>query len=241
MENVKIMPAERGRTWLPVKCGSDIVKFAYPPVKGTHGECFEAIAKDKELKPAEGIELALLAYSAYTGKDEWASVKQDCFRANYVRTPNRILWIPKGFIKKVKSLSGVLVERDLDGKGLSTKMKVPSDFSSWKEKDGLYINKGLTFVPKDKYNFGEMTEKDGFARAILSEEGVPIFIKIAKDAKLVPYNFGINVAEINEPAQRVALLGGLSGRLDLNGYDWDDDTNCRAFGVRDGKADARKN
>jgi len=230
MGNIELLSAERKRTYLPVKYGTDIVKFAYPPVKGTHKECFETLAKDKELRPAQGIELALLTYGAYTGKDEWASIRQDCFRSNYVRTPNRILWIPKGFINKDKSLSGVLVERDLSGKGLSTKMKVPSDFSSWKEKDGLYLYGGSVFVPADKYKLGEMTEKDGFARAILSDEGVPMFIKTAKDAKLTSYNWGLNVNELKEPIQRVALLDESSGRLGLGGSGWGGNPDGRAFG-----------
>lgn len=41
--------------------GGEEIRFAYPPVKGTHQECFEAINKDPELRPAEGLELALLA------------------------------------------------------------------------------------------------------------------------------------------------------------------------------------
>ncbi|MDP1695329.1 MAG: hypothetical protein Q8L29_00245, partial [archaeon] len=78
MENIETMPAERGRTWLPVRNGNQVVRFSYPAFRGTHQECFEAIGKDKELKPAEGVELALLVHSAYTGKDEWEDVKKTC-------------------------------------------------------------------------------------------------------------------------------------------------------------------
>ncbi|MDP1695328.1 MAG: hypothetical protein Q8L29_00240, partial [archaeon] len=73
---------------------------------------------------------------------------------------------------------------------------------------------------------------DGFARAILSGEGVPIFIKTARDAKLTPYNWGINFNDISEPVQRVTLLLEGSWGLGLDGYGgWYDGTGCRAFGV----------
>lgn len=232
----------KGRRWLPIEYQGRVISFSYPPVKGDYQACFKAIGKDKELKPAEGIELALLTYGAYTGKDEWKDVKKTCFQSNFTRAPNRHLWLPKGTIKEDKSLSGVLVERNLKGKGASTKMEVPSDLSKWKEQNGIYTLGDLTFVPKDMYKLGEMGENDGFARANLSEEGVPIFIKTARDAKLIPYNLGTNVNDISEPVQRVALLDECGGRLNLDGdYSWSDYSNDRAFGVFvAGEASTRK-
>ena len=222
----------KGRTWLQVRNGDNIVKLAYPPVAGTHQECYQAIAKDKELRAAEGVELALLTHGAYTGKDEWKDVKQTCFQSNYTRTPNRVLWIPKDSIKGDKSLCGVLVEKDLEGKGLSTKMEVPADFSDWKEQNGIYVKGDLTFVPKDKYTLDEIKEGDGFARAILGDEGASIFVKTARDANLKPYNWGIDVSDISKPEQRVTLLFEGSFRLDLCGLNYLDSGDSRAFGVK---------
>lgn len=233
MEKIKSMPTKIGRTWLEVGYGDQVVRFAYPAFKGTHQECFEAIGKDKELRPAEGVELALLAHEAYAGKDEqWKDVKQTCFQSNYTRAPNRTFWLPKGLIKGDKSLCGVLVEKDLKRKGLSTKMEVPVDLSGWKEQNGLYVKDDSTFVPVDKYNLGEMKENDRFTRAVLGNEGVPIFIKTAKDEKLTPYNWGINVNDISEPVQRVALLYEYCGGLILGGGSgWGGGAGGRAFGV----------
>ena len=238
---IETMPTIRGRTWLQIKHGDNVVRFAYPPVAGTHQECFGKIAEDNELRAAQGVELALLTHGAYTGNDEWKDVKKTCFQSNYTRTPNRVLWIPKSFIKGDKSLSGVLVEKDSEGKGLSTKMEVPADFSDWKEQNGLYVKRDLTFVPKDKYALDEIKEDDGFARAILGDEGASIFVKTARDANLKPYNWGIDVNNISKPEQRVALLGEGSCRLALYGYFCSDGRGIRAFGVSaTGEANVQK-
>ena len=235
------MPTIGGRTWLQVRNSDNIVKLAYPPVAGTHQECYQAIAKDKELRPAEGVELALLTYNAYTGKDEWKDVKETCFQSNYTRTPNRVLWIPKGFIKGDKSLCGVLVQKDPQGSGLSTKMEVPADFSDWKEQNGIYVKGDLTFVPKDKYALDEMKENNEFAGAILGEEGVGIFVKTAKDANLKPCNWGIDVSDISNPEQRVTLLDEYCYGLRLCGGYCGDYRYDRAFGVfATGEANAQK-
>lgn len=239
MEKIKILPIERKRVWLPIRHGRKTIRFAYPPVEGNHRECFETLNADPEVRPAEGIELALLTHSTYTGKDEWEEVRKSCFQSNYTRTPNRILWIPRGFIGCDKSLSGVLVEKDLNGRSLFTKTDVQTmELADWKEQDGLYKQGNLTFVPSDKYSVGKMKEDDRFVRAILGDEGISIFIKTAKDSKLVPYNWGCNVNEFEKPEQRIVALIGCYDALGLDGY-WGDNSHIRAFGVsKSGEASA---
>jgi hypothetical protein len=241
MAKVEILPVERGRSWLPIRYSGREVKVAYPPVQGTHEQCFQAINKDPELRPAEGLELALITAGAYNGiEPEWQSIRQNCFVSNYTRVPIRNLWIPKNTFKEDKSLSGVLVERDVKGKGLSTKMQVPdlSDSTNWQQNDsGIYISKdkNKTFIPSDKYKLGEHTQKsfakDGYAITVLTPEGAELFAKTAYDAGKTPWIWGINVSDISDPEQRVSLLYEDVGRLDLGGYVWYDVRNYRAFGV----------
>lgn len=223
------------RAWLVAKYLTRVTKFAFPPFQGTHQECYQTIVEDKELAPARGLDLALLTNGAYTqDTPQWLSVR-DNFRNSLVRVPNRILLIPRGHIKEDRALSGVLVERDIQGNGLSTKMQVP-DLSKWTQNsEGVYVPNAqdykFVFYPSDLYD-GKSFEEDRVAHAHLTPEGAEIFAKTAKDAGLVPYDYlAQRVKEISSPEQRVSLLYEGSGRLRLGGHSWGDDRDGHAFGV----------
>ena len=218
---------------LVAKIGDRVTRFAYPPFRGTHPECCRAIAQDKELVPAEGFDLAILVHGAYTQKSpQWVSVN-DNFRSDWIITPNRSLSIPVGYFEGDKALSGILVERDLKGVGLSTKMQVP-DLSGWKQNEtGIYIspNGSAMFAPSSSYK-GRSFEKDGIAHAHLTPEGAELFAKTAKDAGLIPYNWLANrMEDITSTEQRVSLLLELVDGLDLSGDSWCDGRYNHAFGV----------
>lgn len=241
METIEILPVERGRAWLPIKYLGREIKIAYPPVQGTHQECFQAINNDPELRPAEGLELAFLTAGAYQGKEpEWQDIRNNCFVNNYTRAPVRNLWIPSSSFKEDSSLSGVLVERDVQGFGLSAKMQIPnlSDSDNWKQNsNGIYVSKdkNKTFVPKSKYKLGEHTKdtfaKDGYAITVLTPEGAELFAKTAFNAGKNSWISGIDVESIKEPIQRVSLLYEDGSWLGLSGVDWDGNGSSRAFGV----------
>ena len=187
----------------------------------------------QRIVPAEGFDLAILVHGAYTQKSpQWVSVN-DNFRSDWIITPNRSLSIPVGYFEGDKALSGILVERDLKGVGLSTKMQVP-DLSGWKQNEtGIYIspNGSAMFAPSSSYK-GRSFEKDGIAHAHLTPEGAELFAKTAKDAGLIPYNWLANrMEDITSTEQRVSLLGGLGDGLVLGGDDWGDDDGGYAFGV----------
>jgi DNA-binding CsgD family transcriptional regulator len=194
------------------------------------------------LRPAEGLELALLTAGAYNGKDsEWKAVRRDCFIRNYTRIPVRVpirnLWLPAGCIKEDKNLAGVLIERDMQGSGLTTKMQIPENFSGWKEEDGIFYlqDKNLTLVPKSRYKIGEHRKdsfaKDGYAQAVLTPEGAELFAKTAYDTGKTLWIYGINVSNIAESEQRVSLLGEDRRGLHLDGNVWYDNRDGHAFGV----------
>lgn len=228
---------EIGRTWLTAQYGDRTVKFAHPPVQGTHQECYQAIKKDSELNAAEGLDLAILTNGAYTSKKPtWKSIRGN-FQSGWVRVPMRNLWLPKGSIKGDNGLSGVLTERDVEGLGRSTNMEIP-DLSQFKENKGIYTPKdgSKVFISADNYKLGEHTTKsfakDGYAIRVLTPEGAELFAKTAVDAGKVPYIWGIDVNSTKTPEQRVSLLyeGGVG--LYLGGVgNWSGNGDIHAFGV----------
>ncbi|MEK6889436.1 MAG: hypothetical protein AABW80_05010 [Nanoarchaeota archaeon] len=233
MSGIEYSEVAPSRGWLKAKSGDREVSFAWPSFQGTHQDCCQAIAKDKELVPAEGLDLAILTNGAYSqNTPQWTSVKGN-FRSNWVRAPNRSLLIPAGHFKGDKQLAGILVERDLKGNGLSTKMQVP-DLYDWKQNDsGIYISpdRNASFAPSSSYE-GKSFEKDGVAHIHLTSEGAELFAKTAKDAGLKPYNWlAQRMKEITSTEQRVSLLGECVGRLGLDGFDWGGDRYGPAFGV----------
>jgi uncharacterized small protein (DUF1192 family) len=232
----------RGRTWLNAKHNDYSVNFAYPPVQGTHSDCYKSISEDKEIQPADGLDLAILTAGAYTSNEkEWKDVRQ-MFVSDYVRMPRRLLWVPKQSFDEDKELSGVLIEKDLQGKSLEGQMEIPQNLGNtkfWKQNDsGIYVytNGEKQFVPSDKYKLGEHSQKsfakDGFTRALLTEEGAELFAKTALDSKKTPWTCGLDVLSIENPEQRVALLDEDVGRLDLVGNYGGGGRDYLAFGVQ---------
>ena len=246
MKNISLGKVERGRIWLPVSYAGNEIKFAYPSVRGPHQECYKAISKDKELVPAEGLDLTLLTFGAYNGKEpEWEDIRQNAFVYNYTRVPSRNLWLPAGTIlvdKKIESdLAGVLIERDVKGLGLSTIMEVP-DLKSWKQVDGIYVSpdRNQQFIPTSAYS--DKFENDGYAKATLTQEGAELFAKTAKDAGKQPRTRKVDVNSITKPEQRVSLLGEDDDRLYLYGNSWGNAWDSHAFGVsKSGEASTPKN
>ena len=225
-----------GREWLTYSHNGKEGRFAFPPVKGTHQACYRAIKADREIVPAEGLDLALLTQGAYTqNTPKWQEVKDDCFVSvsAYTRAPVRALWIPHG-----NDLAGVLLERDLEGKGCSTRMQLPKGISGWKKgENGIYQSPGnnLIFVPEGSYKIGGHTKnsfaKDGFATGVLTAEGAEIFARTAVDAKKTLRTWGYEVNKINAPEQAIVGLNENDSGLDLDGNNWNGNDNGYAFGI----------
>jgi hypothetical protein len=231
---------EGGREWLISNHRGTRRQYSYPPVQGTHRECFIGLANDSEVVPAEGLDLALIAKGAYSQRTKrWADVKQRAFVSGYTRIPVRVSWMPVSH-----ELAGAVVERDLQGNGRLTKMVVPSDVSSWKKNSaGLYVSPdgNQTLVPAGKYSAGQINEKDSLLIAHLGQEGAEMFVKTAVDEGKVPYSWVVDINKISSPEQRVSGLVELGVRLDLyangRGCDW----YGYAFGVhKSGEASTQK-
>ncbi len=224
-----------GRNWLPYNDNKSA--FAFPPIQGKHKNCYQKMKADSEVVPAEGLDLAILTEGAYTQDGPmWQKVKADCFVNRYTRAPVRVLWVPHG-----NDLAGVLLERDLEGNGVTTEMKLPKNVDGWKKgENGIYESpdKNLIFAPEGSYKIGKHNKnsfaKDGFATAVLTAEGAEIFARTATNAKLKPRTGGFEAKEIGGLIQRIVELGECDGRLSLIGDSWLDGGSGYAFGKRKG-------
>ncbi|MEK6889585.1 MAG: hypothetical protein AABX35_00195 [Nanoarchaeota archaeon] len=236
MKEIELLPVERGRTWLPISYNGSTTRIFFPPVQETHQEAFAAIGDDKELTPAQGLDLALIAHGAYNGKDSiWEYIKQNAFFNHNTRSPTVNTWIPKGKIEGDDSLSGVLVQKDLNGKGLTSKVNIP-DLAKFKQNaSGLYVSQDSIFVPSYKYKLGEHTaesfSKDGFTIATLTPEGAELFAKTAVDTGKTPHTLGIDINTIANPEKRVSVFKDSTWSLGLVGYYYDNSRFDFAFAV----------
>ena len=234
---------ELGRWWVKARDGGIETHYHYPPVQGPHRYCFQTITSDPELRPAEGIELALLVSGAYYERNyyksrnipEWADIRAEGFSRG-IRVPFTFLLTPKGHCPIDRKLAGILVEKDLKGRGLQPDRSFPAD--GWTEKEGVYVLGDLTFVPEDKYtNRTTMVETDGLARVVFSDRGASIAIDAVSYMGDVPYNFFPDVKQLDAPLPLVGILLGSGGSFELSGSDADYWGFC-AFGVR--KSDEAK-
>ncbi len=231
MKQIEFLPVERkeGRVLLPIKYGSQEVRFAYPPVEGTRQEDFRAIGNEMELRPAYGLELALFARGVYQGlEQEWKDIRQNFFIKKYTQASYRLLLIPAGHIPSDSSLSGVLIERDVKGIGLSEVIQVPHLANGWRETEGVYrptsSNVEVVFVSRKAYA-EKLFEQDGIVHAHLTPEGAEIFARTAVDADKKPINWiSRRMIELNRLEQRISVLGdyGGEGWLGLDGHDFED-------------------
>lgn len=231
---------EKGRTWLTCEYDGKQIKYAYPPVQGTHQYCFQTINAEPELVPAEDLGLALLVKGAFSrDSPEWKDVRKKAIIQRYTRIPKRTLWMPS-----THEFEGVFVERDLQGKGFSTKMIAPESLDGWKKENGMYVSQdgNMVFAPRNSYDLGRQNKngfsKDGVAIALMgTPESAEIFSQTAYDNKKTPWTWGLDTKKIKEPVQRVASLCSLRSfdglRLLVCGYDLDVGRYGFAFGVSD--------
>ena len=227
--------------WLTYEHNGREGAFAFPPIQGTHRNCYQKMKADSDVVPAEGLDLAILTEGAYTENTPiWQNVKADCFVSRYVRAPVRVLWVPHG-----NDLAGVLLERDLEGNGRKTKMKLPKNIDGWKKgENGVYESpdKNQIFVSEGSYKIGKHTKnsfaKDGFVTAVLTAEGAEIFARTAANAKLAPWTWGFDVKDIKKSEQRVVYLSENGDWLNLSGDGWGGYYGGFAFGGRKEKGRA---
>ena len=223
---------EINRNWLVCKVNGREIKYAYPPVQGTHVDNYKKINEDSEIVPAEGLDISLLTKGAFSrNSPQWKDVRDRTLIGGYTRIPSRLLWVPSNH-----KLEGVFVQKDTQGKGLSERMSIPESVDGWKQQGNLYLKDDFTFVPKGVYRLGEHNQKtfskDGLAIALLTEEGAEIFARTAYDNKRVPYNWGVDIDSLSSPEQRVAYVFAFMDTLYLNGYNQGDDSYGFSFGVR---------
>lgn len=247
------------REWLVYHHNGKDGAFAFPPTRGHYRDCYQTMKLDRELVPAEGLNLALLVQGAYTKETpRWQKIKIDCFVKGYLIAPMRTLWIPHD-----DDLAGIILERDLEGEGMLTslegegiptsmrsqKNRLKENISSWtKGENGIYESpdKNLILVPEGSYNFGVHSAssfvKDGFVTAVFTAEGAEMLVKTAVDAKLKLLTWGYEVMSLTEPKWRIVDFNVDNDRFNLAGYNWGDSWEYYAFGIsRTGEDIPQKN
>lgn len=218
-------------------------KFSFPPVRGTHEECYRAIKSTPKISPAEELDLALLINAAHTQNiPRWENVRKNCLINSYIRIPAILTWMPHD-----SELAGIILEKNTQGEKLTSKFNLSKEISQWEEnKDGLeeifsweenenrlFIspNKDVIWIPENRYSLGRINETDGLLIACLGREGAELFVKTARDSKKISANWGRNLKNIWQPEQRLAGLEEDSNNLVIYGYHSFGNDKGYAFGV----------
>jgi hypothetical protein len=198
--------------------------FAYPPFRGTRSECFRAINADHQIVPAEGLDLALIIQGMLNSRTpRWQALRDSSF-LKYIFAPVNFIFMPPS-----SELSGVVVERDLQGQWTGRREAININLSDWrKNKHGLYVSpdQARTFVPYSRYS-GKLQDHRLLV-TILGEEGAEIFARTIKDARMeTSIHDSLITADCLTEPERMGLFfdyndGGLflvgNIGLDLVGY-----------------------
>lgn len=218
------------------------IEYKLPFVRGTHQDAFAMLNADKEVRPAENEELVYIFQEAFRAQtDGWKKVLNEVVLPSYLRNPKRLAYLPAKQSNtpfEPAFEGGVVIQRDVEGLGISCPIPYKEAQGEWKERDGIYVNESaeMAFVPTSKFKAGEHTPKsfikDGLVQALLGgEESAERFAKVAFDNKRNPWLWALNPKEISKEELRVADLFGSDGRLDVDGSDGGGDGSYFAAGV----------
>ena len=195
-------------------------KFKVPPAIGTHSECFSQLSSDSSIKVAQGIELAVYAVGALDSKRQNEWLNQDLIKfptQNYLRVPVVLTIVPKR--KEFGELEGgMLVDSDLEGKGVAMDTEVPEELSEWTvDESGLLVKDNRIFVPYNNWFKEQWDENNGAAIAFFEREGAEMLVKARIDSgRTYAPLWKVDVNKITIPERRVPVLDGFDDdRLDL--------------------------
>jgi len=206
------------------------IKYSIPPKIGTHQEVFQSLFADKRLKTAQGKEIVAYANGALCyRKNEWADQERIRFHTkNYLRFPVVLTIIPKR--EEFGELEGgMLVDLDLEGKGIEKQTEVPKELSEWKASEGgIFVKEQRIFVPYAQWYKEQWDEDNGAVIALCGGlEGAEALARTAEDSKRSDKPlWKIDVNNINAPEKRVPVLDGDGNRLLLDC----DDHGCSRCG-----------
>ena len=177
-------------------------------------------------------ETAFLVYSAWQNQDnKYSKDIIGKLKSNWFWTNNALLYVPKNGVYVVDSPKIVDGKVSLNEEDLSKRLK-GGDSKVRFAKFGYQLE-GQTSL---------QLAKNSFVKALAGDEGAEKLAEISEKYSRKPYVFGFN--NVNEPLTRFAGLGSnwglVDSRLSVDGNDSADCGGRCAFGVSDGKADAKK-
>ena len=228
---------ERAQTNLIVPYNNGELVYVHPRVgPNTYIGVGSEILKQGLLVPT-GDYTVPLVHVAYcdeevTSEPEFESVREIM--------KNRWLWV---FNRNGWTNKGVYVSQDLEAKGLSAPLDVrelEKSLKGGREFNGIRFSEDgrVRFAPKELYVLGNHTpdslSKDGFIIASFGKDGAEQIAEVSSKFKYNSMTYGLDIEEEQNPEQRISALGGVidSERLRFYGYDFDDDRDGDAFGVR---------
>ncbi|MBI2631998.1 hypothetical protein HYW75_03270 [Candidatus Pacearchaeota archaeon] len=242
MINIETDYINRYFTVLNVIYGKKRINYPYPPFFGARSTCFDELRGYDELRPSNGLEISVLFYgirrainSGHSTLDrEWEKLWENIYGKRdaeneyweipraMVILPLRNLWIPEGKFEENHSLSGILVDSNIERAWNSEKMQIPilSDSENWRKNEkGIYISNDndLKFIPNEKFRLGRHTKssfiRDNYAQTIFTRRGAEIIASFAYDFGLSPYIRGLNAEDsiigeesLDNPIQRDTIL-----------------------------------
>jgi len=200
--------------------------FQYPSFKGTYGKVAELIDSEG-LKRPTSPEIASLVYDAWKNpKGEGESEILKILKNNWFWEFTGNFYLPKS---NEEVNNGVIIVYNPDIKNGVLSMDKSSLIKRLNENDS-----DVKFVPfgyKTETQTPNELEKNSYIIARYGEEGAEKIAEVSSKYKVNPYLFSFK--SVDEERQRMsALSDGWDGdRLNLDGYDWDDDGAGRSFGV----------
>ena len=229
---------ERGQTNFIVPTPTGEINYVHPSFgPNNYTEVGKQILEAGYKVPTGDLTAPLIhaAYLDSSVKDESESQNvREIMKSRWLWVFNRNIWTPEG----------VYVVQDENALGRNAPFSIEELEDKLLEADTEFgvrfsQDRKTRFAPKESYSLGvkspEALAKDGFVIASYSVEGAKQLAEVSRVFRKNPKTYGVEVAEGQNPEQRVAslysdwILG--DGRLDVDGDGWDDYGYGCAFGV----------
>lgn len=217
-----------GRTELEFPGEEMQIKVVHPfEGADTYREVGQGILNRKLTIPTPG-QTAYLLHAAYCGPEQFRGKSQvdevrDNMAKRYFWVFNRNLWTDKG-VYVVSDPEAIGLTQTLNLAELETRARDDQDRS-------------VRFAPKGSYKLGdhspESFAQDGFVIATFGQKAAEQLAEVAGQFRYNPRTWGVEVAEEQQPEQRLSAVIDYNGRLNLYGGYGDNNRAGCASGVVD--------
>ena len=229
---------ERGQTNLIVPTSNREISYVHPSFgPNTYTEVGKQILEAGYKVPTGDLTVPLV-HTAYLddsvkNEPEFENVRE-IMKNRWLWVFNRNIWIPEGVY--------VIPDENALGRNAPFSIEELEDKLSGADTEfGVRFSQDrkTRFAPKESYGLGVHTPdnlaRDGFVVANYGVEGASQLAEVSRFFRNNPKTYGVEVAEGQNPEQRVASLDSYwdldVGGLYVYGDNWDGYRNCYAFGV----------